>query len=106
MEPDQDRQNVGPDLDPNCVTLLLYSERIFLKKFILKKNQQKIKKHAKLPCRQSSKLFLWAQDESTVFIDFNYSNFFTPMKFFIKFGSVESGCSIVYIEGSRVIISN
>ena len=22
LDPDQDRQNVGPDLDPNCLTLL------------------------------------------------------------------------------------
>ena len=25
LDPDQAQQNVGPDLDPNCLSLLLYS---------------------------------------------------------------------------------
>ena len=34
--PRSGRQNVGPDLDPNCLTLWWYSWKIFLKKFIKK----------------------------------------------------------------------
>ena len=34
---DQARQNVGPDLDPNCLTLSCYSRKNFSKKFIVKK---------------------------------------------------------------------
>ena len=32
LDPDQDRQNVGPDLDPNCLTLKECSGKNFLKK--------------------------------------------------------------------------
>ena len=46
LDLDQAQQNVGPDLDPNCLTLAGSPERIFRKKFILKKNQQMTKKHA------------------------------------------------------------
>ena len=39
LEPDQDRQNIGPDLDPNCLTLSgSVPERVSLKKLILKKS--------------------------------------------------------------------
>ena len=31
LEPDEDQQNVGPDLDPNALTLLYCSWKIFLK---------------------------------------------------------------------------
>ena len=34
LDPDQDRQNVGPDLDPKCLTIL------FLKKVNFEKSQQ------------------------------------------------------------------
>ena len=37
LDQDQEWQNVGPDLDPICITLSLYSQKNFLKKFILKK---------------------------------------------------------------------
>ena len=30
LDPDQARQNVGPDLDPNCLTLMVFSKE-FLK---------------------------------------------------------------------------
>ena len=30
LDPDQAQQNVGPDLDPNCLTLWWYSWKIFL----------------------------------------------------------------------------
>ena len=32
LDPDQDRQNVGPELDPNRLTLWLWSESIFWRK--------------------------------------------------------------------------
>ena len=38
LDPDQAQQNVGPDLDPNCLTLWKYSWKNFLKKLILKKS--------------------------------------------------------------------
>ena len=34
LDPDQDRQNVGPDLDPNCLTLRLM---VFMKEFFCEK---------------------------------------------------------------------
>ena len=37
LDPDQARQNVGPDLDPNCLTLKWYSKKNFSKMLILKK---------------------------------------------------------------------
>ena len=40
LEPDQDQQNVGPDLDPNSLTLLIVILKEFLKKLILKKKSQ------------------------------------------------------------------
>ena len=39
LEPDQARQNVAPDLDPNCLTLLLHCEKVGFQK-----NQQTTKK--------------------------------------------------------------
>ena len=38
LDPDQDRQNVGPDLDPNRLTLWLH---VFLKAFFEKDNFEK-----------------------------------------------------------------
>ena len=56
LDPDQARQNIGPDLDPNCLTLWWYSWKIFFKKDNLKKqNPQTTKKHAKLPSMQRDK---------------------------------------------------
>ena len=34
LDPDQARQNFGPDLDPNCLTLWWYSWKMFLKNLI------------------------------------------------------------------------
>ena len=47
MDPDQDRQNVGPVLDPNCLTLWKCSWENFWKKLILKNvsRRQKIMKN-------------------------------------------------------------
>ena len=41
MDPDQARQNVGPDLDPNCLTLWWYSLNTFWKKSLKKNNNKK-----------------------------------------------------------------
>ena len=32
LEPVQDRQNVGPDLDPNCLTLIVFLKEFFFDK--------------------------------------------------------------------------
>ena len=56
MEPDQARQTVEPDLDPNCLTLLTIFLKEYLKKIILKKkNQPMTKRHAKLPSMERVK---------------------------------------------------
>ena len=44
LDPDQARQNVGPDLDQNCLTLWSYSWKNFSKKLILKKISRRQKK--------------------------------------------------------------
>ena len=31
LDPDQDQQNVGPDLDPNCSTLMVFLNAVFEK---------------------------------------------------------------------------
>ena len=48
LDPDQDRQNVGPDLDPNCLTLWWYSWKNFRKKLILERNPQRMRKSWKI----------------------------------------------------------
>ena len=52
---DQGRKNVGPDLDPNCLTLWCFPERFLCKKMILKKisRRQKVWKIAQ------NALFVW-----------------------------------------------
>ena len=52
LDPDKAWQNVGPDLDPKCLTLWWYSWKIFLKKL----NPQMTKKHANLPSMQIVKV--------------------------------------------------
>ena len=47
LDPDQDRQNVGPDLDLNCWTLIDFLRDIFLKRLILKKSKQLMTKAKK-----------------------------------------------------------
>ena len=54
LDPDQARQNVGPDLDPNCLTLRWYSLKIYLTNNFRKKCTDD-KKHAKLPSIQRVK---------------------------------------------------
>ena len=55
--------NVGPDLDPNCLTLWWYSWKNFLKKFILKKSADD-KQHAKLHSRQRVNMHARLHSES------------------------------------------
>ena len=45
LDPDQDRQNVGPDLDLNCLTLKVFPEKLILKMTTAK--AWKISQHAK-----------------------------------------------------------
>ena len=40
MDPDQDQQNVSPDLDPNYLNSDSVPERIFFNKLILKKSAE------------------------------------------------------------------
>ena len=46
LDPDQARQNVRPDLDPNCLTLKVVLKEFF-EKDDFEKNLQSTKKHAK-----------------------------------------------------------
>ena len=46
LDPDQARQNVGPDLDPNSLTLWWYSW-LFFEKVDFEKNQQLTEKDMK-----------------------------------------------------------
>ena len=40
LDPDQDRQNAGPDLDPNCLTLIVFLKELF-EEVNFEKSQQK-----------------------------------------------------------------
>ena len=51
LDPDQDQQNVGPDLDPNCLSDSV-QKKFFLKNLILKKVSRQQQKHEKLPSMQ------------------------------------------------------
>ena len=53
LDPDQDQQNVGPDLDPNCLTLMPFLEDFL--KVDFEKKHQRAKGHIKLPSRQRVK---------------------------------------------------
>ena len=48
LEPDQARQYVWPDLDPNCLILMVFLKE-FYKKVDFEKKSANFKKHAKLP---------------------------------------------------------
>ena len=78
----QDQQNVGPDLDPNCLC-----RTHFLKKLILKKVSRRQGKHKKLPSMQraehlsgfnqrefSSKIFRLFKSVSKVFVSLTPSS--------------------------------
>ena len=54
LDPDLARQNVRPDLDSNCLTLMVLLKEFF-EKVDFEKNQQTSKKHEKLPRMQRVK---------------------------------------------------
>ena len=59
LDPDQDRQNVGPDLDPNFLTLWQCSGSIFLKKLIWKTSVDNNKSMKNYPtCKLPNVLYL------------------------------------------------
>ena len=49
LDPDKDRQNVSPDHDPNCFTLLTMLMKDFFEKVDLKKVSRQQQKQEKLP---------------------------------------------------------
>ena len=49
LDQGQARQNVGPDLDPNCLTLIVFLKEFFKKVDFEKKQQQTKKKWRKFP---------------------------------------------------------
>ena len=56
LDPDQARQNVRPDLSPNCLTLMVFLKEYF-EKVDFEKNQQKtIEMHTILTKRQQTYL--------------------------------------------------
>ena len=48
LDPDQVRQNVGPDLDPNCLTLMVFLKEFF-EKINFEKNRQTTQKMQNYP---------------------------------------------------------
>ena len=54
LDPDQDRQNVGPDLDPNSLALIVYLKEFF-EKLNFDKVSVQIQKHDFFPSMQSVK---------------------------------------------------
>ena len=54
FDPDQARQNVGPNLDPNCLTHWWYSWKNFSKQIVFLKISRRWE-HTKLPSRQGVK---------------------------------------------------
>ena len=57
LDQDQDRQNVGPDLDPNYLTLWWYFWKNFSKKLIFKKSADDIKSMQNYPVGKELKLW-------------------------------------------------
>ena len=57
LDPDQDQQNIGPDLDPNCDTLIVLLKKV--KVFISKRKvSRRQKKDEKLPGMQRIKTLM------------------------------------------------
>ena len=52
LEPDQDRQNVGPNLDSNCLNSLMVFLKDFFEKVDFEKKKQTTEIHEKLPSMQ------------------------------------------------------
>ena len=60
LDPEQARQNVRHDLDPNCLQFWWYFCKNILKKQIFKKKQsRRLKKHAKFPSMLCGDFFLF-----------------------------------------------
>ena len=57
LDPDQARQNVGPDLDPNCFTLIVFLKEV-VEKFNFEKSRQTTKNYEKLPSMQRINLLI------------------------------------------------
>ena len=56
LDPDQARQNVGPDSDPNCLTLMVFLKDFF-EKVILKKIHRQQKSMQNYPaCKELKEL--------------------------------------------------
>ena len=55
LDPVQARQNVGPNLGPNCLTLMVFLKEFF-ERVDFEKNLQMAKKHKKLPMGQRVKV--------------------------------------------------
>ena len=53
LDPDQDRQNVGPDLDPNCFDTLMVFLKEYFEKVDFEKNQQTTKNMQNYPGAKS-----------------------------------------------------
>ena len=66
LDPDQTRQNVGPDLDPNCLTLMVFRKEFF-KRIDCENNQQMTKMLAKFPSKHRvKKKSIYSQDFITL----------------------------------------
>ena len=52
LDPDQEQQYVGPDLDPNCLTQIVFMKEFYEKVNFEKKASRQLK-HEKLPSMQS-----------------------------------------------------
>ena len=74
LDPDQAQQNAWPDMDPNCLTLMVFL-KIFQKCWFWKKiSRLQKKKHAKIPSSQRVKTpFMTAAGNKIcdIFYDFN-----------------------------------
>ena len=55
LEPDQARQDVRPDLDPNCLTLIVFLKELFEKLFFKKISADDKRNDEKLPSMQRVK---------------------------------------------------
>ena len=59
LDPDQAQQNIGPGLDPNCLTLCWYSWAIFFEKVNLKKKKKSTDDKKACKITQHAKRQLW-----------------------------------------------
>ena len=71
LDPVQAWQNIGPDLDPSCLTPWWYSWMNFSKSPFSKKNQQPRKNHEKLPRTQRVQKRMPQWEEISFFLLFH-----------------------------------